>query len=62
MRVRLTREFQCCPGGVVIETFAEGEVVTGFVAIAALRAGAGEEVKPVAFNPVEETKTKRRRK
>lgn len=62
MRAKLTRDFKCCPGGVVVETFNEGEIVTGFVAVVAVRQGAGKIMQPEPWNPVEETKAKRGRK
>jgi hypothetical protein len=57
MRAILLRDFRCCPGGVVIETFKEGEVVEGFVAIDAVRQGAGKIMQPQPWNPVEEVKS-----
>jgi hypothetical protein len=59
--VLLTRDFKCCPGGVYVETFKEGEIVTGFVAAVALRQGAGMPVRAVPFNPVQEVKTEAKR-
>lgn len=53
-KAKITKKggFECAPNGSRVETFAEGAIVSGQVAIWALRAKAASAM----FDPVEETK------